>query len=376
MTTKTKQSPDGQTIRDMEAYLSSYLSFTDKQYTFVLALWTLATYMWPYFDAFPYMVITSATKRSGKTRLSELLSFAASNARNFAGMTAATLFRSIRDENPTIFIDEAETLSSESADTMRSVLNVGYRKGQTIPRMGKNGVEQWPAYCPKVFILIGDVFDTLRDRSIIITMRRGEAPKRFLYEIAKAEGDDLGKRFAEIAVDSQSPIFEAYMNTTTTLSFLQDRDEEIWMPLFAIASVVCPDRMEELTRAAVDLATMKTADARRHTEIEMREADREARDTEYGERLLADMHECFKRGEKFLFTTTLLTRLFEAPTAPWRRFRGEGLSAIDMSNLLSRFGVQPKLGREGKGRASKNGRGYEAEKVLRALRELGGTEHK
>ena len=356
-------------LRDMERYLSSYLSFTDPQYTFALSLWTLATYLWPSFDAFPYLVITSATKRSGKTRLSELLSFAASNARNFAGMTAATLFRSIRDENPTIFIDEAETLSSESADTMRSVLNVGYRKGQTIPRMGKAGVEQWPAYCPKVFILIGDVFDTLRDRSIVIIMRRGEAPKRFLYEIAKAEGEELGQRFAAIAAEGKADIFDAFMSSSG-LSFLQDRDEEIWMPLFAIASVVCPDRMDELTRAAVDLATMKTAEARRHTEIEMKDADREAVDTEYGERLLHDIADVFGKQHKFMFTSTLIEKLYALPTGPWRKFRGVGLSPIDMSNLLSRFSVQPKLGREGRGRTAKNGRGYMIDQVRKALEEL------
>lgn len=359
-----------QAVKDMETYLSSYMSFGDTQYPFVLSLWAMATYLWPSFDAFPYMVITSATKRSGKTRLSELLSFAASNARNFAGMTAATLFRSIKDENPTIFIDEAETLSSESADTMRSVLNVGYRKGQTIPRMGKAGVEQWPAYCPKVFILIGDVFDTLRDRSIIITMRRGDAPKRFLYEIAKAEGEEIGQRFQSIASETQGSIFDAYMTASNGLPFLQDRDEEIWMPLFAIAQIVCPNRLEELTRAAVDLATMKTADARRHTEIEMRDADREARDTEYGERLLHDMSACYHKNAKFMFTATLITKLYEMPTGPWRKFRGEGLSAIDMSNLLSRFGVQPKLGREAKGRSGKVARGYAIEQVRKALVEL------
>ena len=37
-----------------------------------LALWSLATYVDLCFDAFPYLGITSATKRSGKTRTAEV----------------------------------------------------------------------------------------------------------------------------------------------------------------------------------------------------------------------------------------------------------------------------------------------------------------
>lgn len=354
--------PYAKLVRDMQAYLNKYVSFSDPQYSLVLALWTLATYFWTdTFDAFPYLVITSDTKRSGKTRTSELLAFMACNPRNFAGMTAATLFRSIRDEFPTVFIDEAETLGSESADTMRSVLNVGYRKGQTIPRMGKAGVEEWPAYCPKAFILIGDVFDTLKDRSIIVRMRRAEIGTimtRFLYEIAKMEGNELGER-AKAFMESMKPAVSDKYLSHAGLEFLPDRDAEIWLPLFSIAMVACPDRIEELTRAAVDMATMKTAEARRHSDLEMADAEREASDAEYADRLLGDVKTILGTN-KSMFTADLLEALKALPTGPWRKFRGAGLDAMDLSNLLSRFGIQPTLIRVGNSRkpGSKVARGY------------------
>lgn len=359
------------TVRAMEAYLARYVTFTDgAAYTFALALWAAATHLWPDFDAFPYLTITSDTKRSGKTRLSEVLSFLSANSKNMAGMTAATLFRSIRDDNPTIFIDEAETLSSESADVMRSVLNVGYRRGQTIPRMGKAGVEEWPAFCPKVFVLIGDVFDTLRDRSIIIRMQRGQAPSRFLYEPAKADGEGLRDQVHEHVSTYKDRIIDAYM-THAGLSFLQDRDEEIWLPLFAVCAVLCPDRVTELTRVAVDMATEKSVTARRHTEIQMQAAEREASDTEYSERLLTDSALVFLTSKhKHMHTHALLDALHALPTGPWRKFRGEGLSAIDMANLLDRYGVKPRLVRGGTGRASKVGRGYRRADIDAAAKQL------
>lgn len=361
-----KANPElAQLLREVETYLNRYVTFTTKDYAFAGALWTLATYLWPHFDAFPYLVITSNTKRSGKSRFAELLSFLSSNPKNIAGMTPATVFRCIRDDNPVLFMDEAETLTSEAASMMRAVLNVGYRKGQTIPRMGKNGVEDWPAYCPKAFILIGDVYDTLRDRSIIVTMQRGEAPSRFLYEPAKADGNALGERMKEQAEFYQEQVMAAYMDHAG-LSFLADRDEEIWMPLFALASVFDPSRVVELQRIAVDMATDKTAEARNHWSL--LGAEKNAEELEYAKRLVNDLLTVMGSG-KSVWSNDALPLLKELPTGPWRRFRGAGLTALDMATMLSRYGVKPKSISVGTRKDRSVKRGYTRENVLAGVKE-------
>ncbi len=346
-------------IADLQAYIRQYVTFTNPDYAFAAALWTVGTYLWPHFDAYPYLTITSDTKRSGKTRFSEVLSFAASNPRNFAGMTAAALFRSIRDENPSVFIDEAETLSSEAASTMRAVLNVGYRRGQTIPRLGKNGVEEWPAYCPKVFVLIGDVYDTLRDRSIIVRMQRAEAKMRFIYDHARAEGQALRERAASVIADHGSAIVDRYTRHPG-LTFLADRDEEIWLPLFAICEILAPSRVDELCRVAVDMSTEKTSEARRY--VNLLGAERAAEDDEYARRLVHDLLTVIN-GAKSIFTADAIVALKELPTGPWRKYRGEGLSDRDLANLLARFGLTPVLVRKGK----QVQRGYKRDAVEKAL---------
>lgn len=339
-------------------FIERYVTFANPDYAFVSSLWAAGTFMFPKpidvgndevtqpapaFDAFPYLVITSDTKRSGKTRFSEILASLCSRVRNYAGATPVTVFRAIRYECPTIFFDEAESMAGEAADMMRQVTNAGYRRGQTVPRasaLTPSGVDEWPVYCPKGFILIGDVRDTLRDRAIIIRMQRAEAKERYVYVKAKAEGEELRGELEKLAKVKDAAIRELYQHHKG-LEFLTDRDEEIWLPLFALCEVLAPSRVEELKRIAVDLATEKTSPARRYTKLEG--AEDQAELDEYSRRLVRDAATVFKKGERAIFTRDLLPRLHELVVGPWRKYRGDGLTAMAMADMLSPFGLQPHL---------------------------------
>lgn len=340
------------------AYIDKYVTFANPDYSFVSSLWATGTFMFQKpidvggdeisapniaFDAFPYLVITSDTKRSGKTRFSEVLAALCSRVRNYAGATPVTVFRAIKYECPTIFFDEAESMAGEAADMMRQVTNAGYRKGQTVPRasaLTPSGVEEWPVYCPKGFILIGDVRDTLRDRSIIIRMQRAEAKERYVFAKAKAEGAELRAELDQLTAAKRDAITDVYTHHKG-LDFLTDRDEEIWLPLFAICEVLAPSQVEELKRIAVDMATEKTSPARRYTKLDG--AEDQAELDEYSRRLVRDAVTIFKKGERAIFTRDLLPRLHELVTGPWRKYRGEGLTAMAMADMLSPFGLQPRL---------------------------------
>jgi hypothetical protein len=334
-------------VAKIEDYIKSYLSFEVPEVTLPLALWTIGTHCFRFFDSFAYVVITSKTKRAGKTRLSEIISFAASQPMNFSSMTPSTLFRVINPDPkkyyppsdpfipPTIIFDEAESLSSEAAGTMRSVLNAGYRKGQSVPRTIGQQVIQFQVYCPKVFILIGDVYDTLRDRSIIIDMKRGDSPKRFLYDEAQREGAVLR---AEIKASLQAPapdeIDSAYHNQRA--QFLSDRDEEIWLPLFAICKTFAPNRLRELQRIAVDLSAMKTADKKAYKNLDLFESKSEQ--NEYAERAAIDLLAVIN-GEKAISTAEAVAKLRDLDLSPWRTYRGGGIDQHLLSDLLAGIGI-------------------------------------
>lgn len=355
-------------VKKIEEYIKSYLTFDVPEVTLPIALWIIGTHCFRLFDSFAYIVITSKTKRAGKTRLSEIISFAASQPMNFSSMTPSTLFRVINPDPkkyyrdpfipPTIVFDEAESLSSEAAGTMRSVLNAGYRKGQKVPRTIGQEVIQFEVYCPKIFILIGDVYDTLRDRSIVIEMKRGDSPRRFLYDEAKREGAVIK---AEIEATLQAPAPDELTATyhKQRIEFLSDRDEEIWLPLFALCKVFAPARMRELQRIAVDLAAMKTADKKAYLNLDLFESQSEQ--NEYAERAAVDLLAVIN-GEKAISTADAVAKLRDLDLSPWRTYRGKGIDQHSLSDLLAGIGIPSVNIRFGSGRKNSQ--------VLRGYRKL------
>lgn len=341
-------------LKKLREYLSDYCHFEDKSIVRPLSLWVAGTYIFDAFDSYPYIAINSRTKRSGKTRLSELIGFTCQTPLPVAGATAPALFRAVKDMKPTVIWDEAEQLNSEAASLVRSFLNVGYRKGQTIPRATGEGITQWPTYCPKVFVLIGDVYDTLRDRSIVVTMKRcpeGVELKDFRYEHAKIEGNEIGEAIKLLVAENLEAIVKSY--ESENVKFLTDRDAEIWRAIFALSRVIDVDSKSErtLTRTAVDTSTEKTLPSRSYAM--QADAEQLAERESYARRLLHDML-IITKGRKGISSADALKALKLIDVAPWRVYRAdsddamggllgnEGLDQRSMATLLAMFNVHPK----------------------------------
>jgi hypothetical protein len=367
-------------VSETEQYLNSYLIFPEDYYSLPIALWTIGTHLWPNFDSFPYMVITSETKRSGKSTLKEMVSFASANPRNFTAATPAVVFKIMDEEKPTVFIDEAEQSLTSENSPFRPILNSGYRRGDKVPRIGKDGVKEYEVYGPKCFILIGDVFDTLRDRSIVISMKRSNQrpPKNFRYDTAKADGEEIRERISIQAEENMSKIIAEYgVFDYRTLDFLTSaRDAEIWTALFCICKVFAPERIEELKRSCVDMSMEKTGEKKSFADLA--DAEEKANRAEMSERLVRDLASlCGK--DKGIASAEAVDKLKAIPTAPWRKYKGHGITMIEVSYLLDVFGIQPKVIRRDKtnGRKSKSGdgstyRGYTRESLHGAMKVING----
>lgn len=371
----TLTSPLGEgLINRIEAYLREYSIFPDPGYALPLALWIAMSHTWEQaFDTVPYLAITAATRGAGKTQLAELLSFVCAKPRMIANTSVAAVYSMIADEQPTLLFDEAEEFISERSP-FRSILNGGYRRGQYVTRKQGREVVRSSVFCPKSYQLIGDPCGTLRDRCIVIQMRRATAKQmrtvsEYIPSKAQARGNSLRDELARVAQFRMPEIAGLYLEPFGMPPFVNPRDREIWKPLFTLCRVLCPERLRELSRIAIDMAAAKTAPRRNGKELAA--AEEEERDRGYAERLLLDMVKVV--GErKFMPTEEIIAALRELETSPWRTFRGKGIKrgkegAMVIASLLSRYGLKPKVGRVKTGTA----RGYEGSALLESLAQAG-----
>lgn len=296
------------------------------------------------------------------------------NGRAFSPDSPASMFRSLREDKPCIFIDEAEKLNQENHPA-REFLNKGYKRGQTISRFIGGETVDFECYCPKAFVLIGDVYDTLRDRCIMVTMRRrspieSASENKFRRANVEPESDLLRSQIHELVLANQAAIESAYAELPS-LSFLNDRDEELWTPLFALASIICPSRIQELTKAAVDIATEKTGKRRSFHEL-LDVEEQKADDQEAQILLLRDML-ALTDGHKWITSANLIDSLKAIPTSPWRMFRGTGLTAQDAAFLLDSLNIRPKPIRILPGKYTKGAiqRGYMRTDLVAAAKLIG-----
>lgn len=329
-------------LRQLECLFSRFLAL-NAGLSLVLALWTIATHLHEHFDAFPYLAITSPTKRCGKTRLCELLGLVCFQPLPTVSISSAALYRLLKLGKRTLLIDEAEYLSrknDERASILREILNAGYRKGQSVWRCKQTTTkagkkesvtnyepEPFDTYCPKTLVLIGRLQDTLADRCIEIRMERraGAQLERFRFARVQAEATGLRQAVELWAKNHSQAIQDYYQNNDVT--FLRDREAELWLPLFSVCAITAPDCLAELQATAIRLAAAK--------------ADDEPGD--YGILMLKDLREAFAQTDADrLSTSEILLTIKSNQDRPWGSWsNGRGVNSQTLSRLLRPFGIQP-----------------------------------
>ena len=138
-------------------------------------LWVAHTHAVDAAESTPYRAVTSAEKRSGKTRLREVLELLIHSALPAANISDAALFRAVEKLSPTLLLDEADAIfRAREREDLHGMLNAGYRRGAVAYRMGganNTTLEAFPVFCAKAFFGIGDFLpDTLADRAIPVRL--------------------------------------------------------------------------------------------------------------------------------------------------------------------------------------------------------------
>jgi Protein of unknown function (DUF3631) len=290
-----------------------------------VALWTAHTHAVDAFDTTPYLAVTSAVMRSGKSRLLEVLELLTASPLSVANLSDAVLFRVIEANEPTLLLDEADAIfgsNRREREELRGMLNAGWRRGAKAYRMGganARTLESFSVFCAKAFAGIGNYLPpTLVDRSIVVCLdrrTRAEAVERYRRRDVAPETDDLRNRLVEWL---EPRVDELRAARPQLPEELDDRAWDCWEPLLAIA----------------DLAGGEWPARARATAIEL--SGSEARDDEsLSIRLLADVRQVFETtGVDGLKTSILISELGSIEESPWGDWYGKQLTAQALSKLL------------------------------------------
>jgi Protein of unknown function (DUF3631) len=319
----------GQLLDEVREFIRRYVVL-DAHPVDVLALQTAHTYALDAADVTPYINITSPEKRCGKTLLLEVLSLLGSRSWFTSRVTAAVLIRKIAKETPTLYLDETDATfggEKEYAEVLRQVLNMGFRRGGVASLCVKAGADfdlrDFPVFCPKILAGIGELPDTLRDRSIRVELKRrapGEHVERFRRREAEKLAAPIRRRLEAWAVHAIPALSEARPDIPPELD---DRASESWEILLSIADAAGETWPERARRAAL---AMSLGDGRE--------------DDSQGVRLLTDIRSVFeeKKAGK-LASKTLADALANMEESPWGDMdsKGKRLDQRTLARLLKPY---------------------------------------
>jgi putative DNA primase/helicase len=92
-----------------------------------LALWILHAWTFNAGDISPFVVLTSSTKRCGKTSVLILLNWLTPRSELASNISPSAIFRYVEEHQPCLLIDEADSFL-KSSEEARGILNSGHTK--------------------------------------------------------------------------------------------------------------------------------------------------------------------------------------------------------------------------------------------------------
>ncbi len=336
----------GGLLADVERFISLYVSTGGAERT-ALALWVAHTHAIEAAECTPYLYVTSPEKQSGKTRLLEVLALLVAHPWFTARVSAAVLVRKVSRDAPTLLLDEIDSAfkaDKEYSEALRGLLNAGYRRGGVaslcIKKGGDFDLVDFPVFCAKVLSGIGQLPDTVADRSIRINMKRrspDEPVERFRLRAAQAQASPLRDRLEQWANVAVTRLADARPVLPEELS---DRSADVWEPLFAEADMAGGEWPSRSRQAAGVLSSHADDDG-----------------LSWGAQLLRDIALVLDGREGPVPSGELVTALVEREESPWGDLRGRPLDARKLARMLRPYGIRPHTVRLG----NATPKGYQAE---------------
>ncbi|HMJ81949.1 MAG TPA: DUF3631 domain-containing protein [Vicinamibacterales bacterium] len=319
-------------LHDVRSLIYRYVVLSPEQAA-TLAVWVAHTHLIDVFECTPYLQITSATKRAGKTRLLEVIEPLVARPWLTGRMSAAVLVRKVDAEHPTLLLDESDAAfkgDKEYAEALRGILNTGYRRSGKASLCIGQGVnisyKDFSTFSAKAIAGIGELPDTVADRAIRIELRRrtsDEPCARWRERDGHAEAAPIHQALVGWATKSTKGTLEGARPALPV--GLGDRQADVWEPLLAIADLAGGDWPHLARHAALALAG--------GTE-----------DQDIVVELLKDVVGVIAEvaTDTVIPTKDLIAKLVEQDDRPWATWRHDKpLTARGLARLLGPLGIHP-----------------------------------
>jgi hypothetical protein len=325
---------DGAELLDeLVAHVRRYMVLTAAQAD-VVALFTMMTYVVDAFSVVPYLRVFSPTKRTGKSRLLELLEFVVYRPVKTGGISEAALFRSLADGVVTLLFDEiGKVLGAKARDRnsdIEAVLLNGFAAGTPVMRCigegSKQTVTPFAVFGPKVLGGTGRLDEMIVDRCLPIALKRKsrtEHVERFRRRDANTVAEPLRAR---ITAWADTHIDELAGARPDLPAALDDRAQDIAESLLSVA----------------DAAGGTWPDRARRAVIELRGDSDLGSDEDIGVELLSDIRCAFDDADvDRLSTDDLIVALCQDSERPWKTWkRNEPITPRGLSRLLHDFDIR------------------------------------
>jgi hypothetical protein len=322
-------------LQDIVAYLTRHVVFPSQGAADAVALWAVHTHLIDAFDSTPRLAVLSPDKGCGKTRCLEVIEHIVRERLRLVNASVAAVFRSIELKQPTLLFDEADTYFGPRADRsyeeLRGLVNAGHRRGETVLRMIGEGAKMEPkeflTFAPVAMSGIGDLPETILQRSVVIRMRRrapDEHVQEFRFRDDVPPARCLGQRteaWAERNLDAVAA------SRPDMPSGVMDRAADVWEPLLAVADVAGGDWPERARAACLELVAGSV--------------DQSA---SLGVRLLSDIRDVVGESGRRdrMSSTELCGRLAEIEEAPWGSlFQGRTIDARWLAKHPRPYDIRP-----------------------------------
>lgn len=296
-----------------------------------VVLWIALTHMTGAFEYAPRLVARSAEKRSGKSRLLEVVDALVHDPLRAVNATVSFIFRSLDKEGmpPTLLLDEADTIfgtktKAEQNEDLRGLLNAGFQRGLTFGRTvgPQHTPTEFQTFAMAALAGIGQMPDTIEDRAVVIVMRRRKPSEQVEPYRTRKDRPDLEKLADQLAAWAATVIDEATGYEPENLG-VEDRAADVWEPLITVADMA-GGRWPALAREAA--AFMVSA------------AEEESEESSLNIKLLADLRDVFDdEGADFLTSAKVCELLRGIDESPWAQF---DMNPSKLGHRLREYGVK------------------------------------